>query len=239
MVLSLILASKYPVLQFKLIWYLYICTYITLCVALYCILFTLACVYGDPHIITLDGLKYTFNGKGEFILIEDRTDRFILQGRMIPAINSAQNVSRGTVFSAIVAKQNDSDAVQFEINDNEVTLDVLVDGNYVNFEDLFEQIFDNVIVTNLENNTVGATFSGGAYIEATAENGIISVLIVSLPESFKGTTRGLMGIYNDDISDDFTARGSTFSLPTNSSLQELHYQFGVSCTYVCIHICTS
>ena len=174
-------------------------------------------------------MKYTFNGKGEFILIEDIAERFILQGRMIQAINSAQNVSRGTVFSTVVAKQNDSDAVQFEINENEVTLDVLVDGNYVYFNDLFEQTFENVIVTNLENNTVGATFSSGPYIEAKAENGIISVLIVSLPDSFKDATRGLMGIYNDDTSDDLTARGSTLSLPTDSSQQEIHYQFGVSC----------
>ena len=155
---------------------------------------------------------------------------------MIPAINSAQNVSRGTVFSTVVAKQNDSDAVQFEINEDEVTLDVLVDGNYVNFEELFEQTFDNVIVTYLENNTIGATFSIGPYIEAKAENGIISVLIVSLPDSFKGTTRGLMGIYNDDMSDDLTARGSTFSLPTDSSLSEIHYQFGISCKLQCTYV---
>ena len=201
-------------------------------VKIFCILLILACVYGDPHIITLDGLKYTFNGKGEFILIEDAADRFILQGRMVEAINNAQNLSRGTVFSSVVAKQNDSDAVQFEINEDEVTLDVLVDGNSVNFNELYEQKFDNVIVTNLDNNTIGVTFSSGAYIEAKAENGIISVLIVSLPDSFKNMTRGLMGIYNDDISDDLTAQGSTISLPTDSSLQDIHYQFGISCMYI-------
>ena len=198
-------------------------------VVIYYILLTLACVYGDPHIITLDGLKYTFNGKGEFILVEDVSNKFILQGRMIQAINTAQNLSRGTVFSAIVAKQNDSDPVQFEINEDEVTLDVLVDGDFVNFNELFEQTFDNVIVTKLENNTIGATFSSGPYIEAKAENGIISVLIVSLPDSFKGTTRGLMGIYNDNTSDDLTARGSTVSLPADASPQEIHHQFGISC----------
>lgn len=192
----------------------------------------LACVYGDPHIITLDGLKYTFNGKGEFTLIEDAENRFTLQGRMVQAINSAQNLSRGTVFSTVVAKQSDSDVVQFEVNEDKITLNVLVDGNNVNFNELFEQTFDNVIVTNLENNTIGATFSNGAYIEAKAENGIISVLIVSVPDSFKGTTRGLMGIYNGDTSDDLTARGSTDPLPTNSSLHGIHYQFGISCKYV-------
>ena len=84
----------------------------------------------------------------------------------------------------------------------------------------------------MDNNTIGVTFSSGAYIEAKAENGIISVLIVSLPDSFKNMTRGLMGIYNDDISDDLTAQGSTISLPTDSSLQDIHYQFGISCMYI-------
>ena len=208
------------------------CNPVLLCI--YCILLssTTACVYGDPHIITLDGLKYTFNGKGEFILIDDVANRFTLQGRMIQAISSNQTLSRGTVFSTVVAKQNNSDAVQFEINEDGVTLDVLVDGNFITFDDLYEQIFDNVILTDLENNTIGAIFSSGAYIEAKADNGIISVLIVSLPDSFKGTTRGLMGIYNNDTSDDLTARGTTFSVPVDSSLEEIHYQFGISCKYI-------
>ena len=44
-------------------------------------------MFGDPHLLTLDGHQYTFNGRGEFILIETRDDRFTLQGRMIPAEN--------------------------------------------------------------------------------------------------------------------------------------------------------
>ena len=26
---------------------------------------------GDPHIVTLDGLNYTFNGEGDFVLLQD------------------------------------------------------------------------------------------------------------------------------------------------------------------------
>ena len=105
-------------------------------------------------------------------------------------INSNQTLSRGTVFSTIIAKQNDSSAVQFEINEDGIILDVLVDGIY-NFNDLYEQTFDNVILTKLKDHTVGAVFSSGAYIETKAKNGMISVLIVSLPKTFKGATRGL------------------------------------------------
>ena len=28
-----------------------------------------ATVFGDPHVYTFDGLPYTFNGKGEFVLV--------------------------------------------------------------------------------------------------------------------------------------------------------------------------
>ena len=31
---------------------------------------TLARTRGDPHLVTLDGHKYTFNGRGEFTLTE-------------------------------------------------------------------------------------------------------------------------------------------------------------------------
>ena len=76
----------------------------------------LACVYGDPHIVTLDGFKYTFNGKGEFTLIETPNNRFTLQARMIEAASDGGNAVQATVFSAIVGKQNDSDSVQLELS---------------------------------------------------------------------------------------------------------------------------
>jgi hypothetical protein len=42
-----------------------------------------ATVFGDPHIITFDDLEYTFNGKGEFVLLHSDTakHKFDVQGR--------------------------------------------------------------------------------------------------------------------------------------------------------------
>jgi len=42
---------------------------------------------GDPHLVTLDGHKYTFNGKGEFTLVEILDNHFTLQARMVDIIN--------------------------------------------------------------------------------------------------------------------------------------------------------
>ena len=42
-----------------------------------------ATVFGDPHIYTFDHLPYTFNGKGEYVLVHSDSDKVKLdvQGR--------------------------------------------------------------------------------------------------------------------------------------------------------------
>ena len=211
-----------------------------------------AFVFGDPHIITLDGHKYTFNGKGEFVLIQTPDDKFTLQGRMVPAEDADGSSVLATVFTAVVGKQSDSDTVQFELTENGTT--AFVNGEPLDFSDLSEQEFNNVTVSDLGNSTLSATFSSGAYLEVKEENGIISVLVVSLPESFRGTlTTGLMGSFNGNVSDDLlpnlgadplsldscsvrlfngsmdNRKNQGNPLPLDSSLQEIHELFGLTC----------
>ena len=166
---------------------------------------------------------------------------------MIEANDSNGNSAPGTVFSAIVAKQNDSDTVQFELK-TDIKLIVLVNGEEASFEDIKSQRFNNVTVTYNDNNTFSATFSSGAYLKVQESNGFIAVLIVGLPEQYKGMTNGLMGPYNGDISDDLTPRGGS-PIPLNSSLQTIHKQLGLSCEnnfilnnyvyFMCVGIITS
>ena len=189
-------------------------------------------MFGDPHIVTLDGLKYTFNGKGEFTLIETVDNSFTLQGRMVEATNASGCSIAATVFSAIVAKQNDSDAVQFVLSRR--GLDVLVNG--VRIADFTNIPFNGVTVVAQGNNTYGAAFSSGAYVEVREENGALSSVIVAVPSSFRGKTRGLMGTYNGNTSDDLVPRFVATSLPPNASIQEIHEQFGVACKYTSLSL---
>lgn len=188
-----------------------------------------ACVYGDPHIVTLDGFKYTFNGLGEFVLIETSDDSFTLQGRMVQALDDDGTPISATVFSAIVGKEFYSDTVQFQLADDDI--EVLMNGELVDFEGLAEQQFNNVTVRK-SNSSASAIFASGVYVEVRVANGFLSTLLVSLAESYRTQTSGLMGNYNGVQSDDLLPRGATTPIPLTSSLRDIHNRFGVTCESV-------
>jgi deleted-in-malignant-brain-tumors protein 1 len=184
--------------------------------------------------VTFDGHQYTFNGRGEYVLIETSDGSFSLQGRMLPVTTAQNTSSQATVYKVIVGKQNDSDTVQFEIIDD-CGFIALVNGEQVIFGLINQQEFSNVVVSYLGNSTFSASFSSGAYVEVKEEVGIISVVSVSLPPSFEGNiTRGLMGSFNGNVSDDLLPNSGQESLSLNSSIREIHELFGITCKYALV-----
>ena len=140
------------------------------------------------------------------------------------------SLTPGTVFTAIVAKDFSTDtSVQFEIEGS--GLRTLVNSEVVVFDDVSVQEFDDIALLDKGNNTILAILSGGANIEIKAENGIISVMLISLPESFLSTTQGLMGTFNGITFDDLVPKGESESIPLNSSLEDIHNKFGITCKY--------
>lgn len=180
----------------------------------------------------MDGHKYTFNGKGEFLLIKTLDSSFVLQGRMTgaPNINGASDAA--TVFTALVAKQHNSDSIQIELSD---TLQMRINGFVYSFDVVNEEFFNNVVVSKNGSNSYSAIFTSGVYIEVRVSQAFsgpyISTLIVSMPMNFKNHVKGLLGNYNGDISDDLVPKGGGDPLPLNVSLEELHWSFGVTCEY--------
>lgn len=59
-----------------------------------------AWMFGDPHITTLDGANYTFNGLGDFLLVraKDGNSSFLLQGRT--ALTGSAQASNFIAFAA-------------------------------------------------------------------------------------------------------------------------------------------
>ena len=135
--------------------------------------------------VTLDGFMYTFNGLGEFTLVE--SSNFTLQGRMTQATNGNGSIVPATVFSAIVVQDNSSDPVQIQLSSDGANLEVVVDGELITFfTEISDAEFDGVTVRDLSNNTFLVIFGSGASVQVSADNEMISRLIITLPTTFQG-----------------------------------------------------
>ena len=84
----------------------------------YSVYVILGWLFGDPHIRTLDGLSYTFNGLGEYVLLETADGNFTLQGRTARALSDNGTETRGTIFSGFAAQDAASDIVHVQMNNN-------------------------------------------------------------------------------------------------------------------------
>ena len=152
------------------------------------------------------------------------------QCRFEQVVGADGNLVDATVFTALVAQTNTSEKVQMEVvNGNEIAVCVsncLIDSSAAKF-----QQFRGVGVTHNINGSVSVTFTGGYYLEVVAQNGFLSLIKVSLPEGAKGMARGLVGNYNDNPDDDLIPKGESVSLPPNSTIERIHYDFGLSCEF--------
>ena len=124
---------------------------------------------------------------------------------MVPIDTSTSDAPIATVFSAILARELYSDTVQFEVINNRTA--VIVNGAEIDFSSITEQVLNNVTINYLGNDTFSATFSSRAYLEVKNENEMFSVLTISLPHKFmEKNTRGLMGSFNGNSTDDLLPR---------------------------------
>ena len=70
-------------------------------------------VFGDPHLVTLDGKNYTFNGLGEYVMIDVKKRFFQLQART----KLAKGGGTATVFAVAVAKEENRSTLQFTLKE--------------------------------------------------------------------------------------------------------------------------
>ena len=180
--------------------------------------------------MTLDGLRYTFNGRGEYTLVETANNVFTLQGRMVQASGANDTAVAATVFSAIVGRDINSEIVQLEIDENGI-LTAVVSGELVVF-DIAEQDFENVTVKHVGNNSIEILFNSGAYLLAKGENGFMAFLLVILPETLTGQVQGLLGTFNGDSSDDLLPKFGERPLSPEANVENIHNKFGITCKYV-------
>jgi hypothetical protein len=176
--------------------------------------------WGDPHLITLDGFRYTFNGLGEYLLADVDRGVFQAQARTKRAVNRAE----GTVFSAIGVKHRSSVPVQVEIDHHNSTA-VYINGSRVFLNASLMSISkDFKLDLNSTDNTVKLVHTEGMSVKITPNQDILSIT-VSLASQYKDKAAALLGNFNDDPSDDLILPNGTL-LSSNASEESIFYNFG-------------
>ena len=95
---------------------------------------------------------------------------------MVPPVGNSSEPVKATVFSAIVAKQSNTDTVQIQLSRR--GLDVLINGSRIEFNDLKQQM---LMLQDHGNATISAIFSSSISLSVQEANGLITVVQIVLP----------------------------------------------------------
>ena len=203
-------------------------------------------IFGDPHFKTVDNKNFTFNGVGEYVLVDTPPALgFKVQARLQPFSSN----TTGTVISAIGVKQGDIPTVQVSAENGQIQLHVggdqhelsvgdsplIVGASGVVSTDLAGGIPDGAMGMDEEQVSVRMEDTGSivvstgeeASIGISLQNGFLGIS-VSLPQNFMSMTSGFLGNFNGDPDDDFMDRSGNVVL-SSSSEQEIYTQFGLQC----------
>ncbi|GLH01111.1 Uncharacterized protein GBIM_07324 [Gryllus bimaculatus] len=201
---------------------------------------SIAAVFGDPHIVTFDNLEYTFNGKGEFVLVHADSNKAQLdvQARFEQVPRNIYGEVAATQLTAVATKDNISATIEIRVRPEHARwryhLDVFADGRRVYFDrdSLKTQHFRGVIVYTpsyiLNQSEVIVMFQSGAGVEVVENKGYLSCRVY-LPWSFINQTRGLFGNWSFDMTDDFTLpNGYVVNIGNNlNNFERVHRDFAL------------
>ncbi|XP_078664554.1 uncharacterized protein LOC144907404 isoform X1 [Branchiostoma floridae x Branchiostoma belcheri] len=168
---------------------------------------------GDPHLTTLDGLSYSFNGYGEYLMANttDSAPRgFLMQGRTALADVEEGKTPLATVFSAIAVQQG-SASVQLYLDSTGSSLDVYVDSTQIALSDIASgsssQFSDGEfqLITDSSSGAVTGVkviFTSGISVQVDAGLNMLTYAVSMTPD-LKGHIKGMLGNFNSDNTDEF------------------------------------
>ncbi|XP_030349578.1 mucin-4 isoform X2 [Strigops habroptila] len=187
---------------------------------------TPAGAFGDPHITTMDGLTYTFNGLGDFALLlaSDAQTSFVLHGR-----TARTGMAQATNFVAFAAQyiSTTTTTVEWTLG-SQGDIQVVLNHETIQFsysQDMGAEVYYSPGVLLVNASSAMAVFDGAIAISISAASGMLSV-VCSLPDQYRNSTKGLLGVWDHDPANDFQMPNGT-SIPVNSSEEEI-YSYGLT-----------
>uniref|UniRef100_F6WA41 Sushi domain containing 2 n=1 Tax=Monodelphis domestica TaxID=13616 RepID=F6WA41_MONDO len=188
----------------------------------------LASAFGDPHFVTFDGVSFTFNGRGEYVLVQSELPQLLVQARTRAASSGSPPGAQAsaTGISAVAVKEGTSDVLEARLGDTPARpLEVLLNQRLLNFSEQPWMDLKGMFLSMSGTHKASVMLDSGAGLEIQAHEAFLS-LSVFLPDKFLARTWGLLGTLNGLSADDFTLRnGSVLPLDVASRPQQL-LEFG-------------
>ncbi|MEO1612072.1 MAG: Ig-like domain-containing protein, partial [Pseudomonadota bacterium] len=159
-------------------------------------------IFGDPHIVTLDGLGYDFQAVGEFTLVEgtDAADPLNVQVRTAPVPGS-------DLVSVITAMATDMGSGATLMIDAFADPALTVNGAPVAVPESGAEpvdVGDGQVFFDGETYTV--VFENGEALTIKINDGSINVCVFLNPARADGSVHGIMGNSDGDFTNDFALR---------------------------------
>lgn len=177
---------------------------------------------GDPHFQTLDGLDYTYNGKGDFWLSRGESANGVkLQVRIDECGLGAATCITGVAIATGVQCTEQIVVISKapSLSEAGCDLQVTVGGTVTEQSATLGSPGDTLTIgaTSTHACAVQVESINGIKIEVTVDDGIVGVA-VALVYDLNGRVLGLYGNYNKDPSDDLTdSSGNQYPIPGTDS----------------------
>ncbi|XP_062594961.1 LOW QUALITY PROTEIN: sushi domain-containing protein 2-like, partial [Saccostrea cucullata] len=191
---------------------------------------------GDPHITTLDGFQYTFNGVGEFVFMKTVDERFQSQIRFEQFRKENGDLVDASICTSFVSQDSNNSAV-VEVRLNSIRIvDVLVNGDVIDFDESNAHQFQGVTVMKLETNSTNSNLTKkelivsfttmGIAFKAVASSSVLNVLPVVGNTSLAGNIQGILGNFDEDPNNDLQSPTGEILQP-NSTAEKIYDDFGI------------
>lgn len=202
----------------------------------YCLNYTLPVIrftFGDPHIQTLDGFHYTFNGLGEFehLIVYNATNPSkVLLKIQCRTKEVGTGGRRATAFSGFVI-WSENVAIQISTRDQMEAVKIFGDNLelttfYSNSKYSWEKWPFRLSVNSQQNNSYVIQHESQTVIQISLEASILQFSVSLGYNMNEIKTEGLLGTYNKNKTDDLTTPSGTI-ISANSTEEEIYYKFGI------------